>query len=144
MKNPETKREEKSLAKWHVEKIKENRQYFDYADLSQKILEDQKDEDLLLLGDWLTDLHNKLKAEDSRRKELLLLIQSIWRLEKYCGGLETVCKASTVRVYNLMKRIEELESESRVYKLKYKQEESRHEFEKKKLKEEIEFITKNG
>lgn len=137
-------REEKSLAKWHVEKVKEARKYFDYADLSQNILEQQKDDDLLLLQDWLTTLHNNLKPDDLRRKEVLLLIQGVWRIEKYCGGLETIAKASTVRVFTSLKRIEELESEIRLLKLQNIQDKSKHELEKNRLEKEIEFITKNS
>lgn len=136
--------EEKIFVNWHFDKMKAAQKYFEYADFSQNILEQQKSDDLLLLQDWLTNVHNKLDVKDKRRKELLLLIQSCWRLDKYCGGLETICKASSVRFYTLSKTIEELESELRMKKLESVQEKAKFELEKKKLLNEIEFLTKNG
>jgi len=137
-------REEKSLAKWHLEKVKEARQYFEYADISQNILEQQNDDDLLLLQDWLMVLHNKLKVDDERRNEVLLLIQGIFRIDKYCGGLVTVCKGSNARLHLVNKRIEELESEVRTLNRQIITDKIKFESEKSKLEKEIEFITKNG
>lgn len=134
--------QEKTLAQYHVDKMKEQRKYFEYADLSQNILEQQKDDDLLLLQEWLTNLHSNLKKDDKRRNEILLLIRSTWRIEHYFGSLETICKASTVRVFNLLKRQEELESQVRMLGLQSIQDNAKYELEKKKLEREIEFITK--
>lgn len=137
-------KEEKSLAKWHVEKIKEARKYFEYADLNQNILEQQKDDDLLLLGDWLTEVHNKLKPEDKRREELLLLIQGLWRLEKYCGTLETVCKASSVRVHTMSKIIEELESQVKLANYQIIQDKANYDKETETLQKQIDWMEKNS
>lgn len=136
-------KEEKSLAKWHVEKIKEARKYFDYADLSQNILEQQKDDDLLLLGDWLTELHNRLKPDDKRREEVFILIQSLWRTEKYCGTLEIVCKASTVRVHTLTKRIEELESQVKLANYQIIQDKKKYDLDVENLNKQIKWTEKN-
>lgn len=140
----EKRKEEISLAMWHVDKMKENRKYFNYADLSQNILEQQKDDDLLLMGDWLTNLHGNLKPDDKRRDEVLLLIQSLWRVEKYCGGLETICKASTVRLMNEIKRNEELESQLKLSQYQIIQDKAKYDVEVKSLKNQIEFIEKNS
>lgn len=137
-------KEEKSLAKWHVEKIKEARKYFEYADLNQNILEQQKDDDLLLLGDWLTEVHNKLKPEDKRREELLLLIQGLWRLEKYCGTLETICKASSVRVHTMSKRIEELDSQVKLANYQIIQDKAKYDKETETLQKQIDWMEKNS
>lgn len=136
--------QEKSLARWHVNKIKEARKYFDYADLSQNILEQQKEDDLLLLQEWLVNVHSKLKDEDSRKDEVFNLIKSVWRLQSYCGGLETICKSSTVIVLTHMKRIEELESELRICKLKEIQNNAKNEKEISTLKKQIEFHENNS
>lgn len=138
------KKEEISLAKWHVDKMKENRKYFEYSDLSQNILEQQKDDDLLLMGDWLSELHGKLKPEDKRKNEILLLIQSLWRVENYCGSLQTICKASTVRLMNLVKRNEELDSKLKLAQYQIIQDKSKYESEIKNLKNQIDFIDKNS
>ncbi len=139
----ENKKEEISLAKWHVDKMKENRKYFEYSDLSQNILEEQKDDDLLLLGDWLTELHGKLKPDDKRKDEILLLIQSLWRTEKYCGTLETICKSSTVRVMNLIKRNEELDSKLKLAQYQIIQDKAKYDLEVENLKKQIEWTEKN-
>lgn len=144
MTKEEYKKLEMQSAKMHTQMIKESRKYFDYADLSQNILEQQKDEDLLLLGDWLTEVHNKLKPEDKRREEVFLLIKSLWRIEKYCGGLETICKASTVRVLYQMKRNDELESELKTAKYQNIQDKAKYDLEVKTLKSEIEWTSKNS
>lgn len=137
------RKEEISLAKWHVEKMKENHKYFEYSDLSQNILEQQKDDDLLLLGDWFTEIHGKLKPEDKRREEVLLLIQGLWRVEKYCGGLETICKASTVRLMNAMKRNDELESQLKLAQYQIIQDKAKYDLEVETLKKQIEWTEKN-
>ena len=137
-------REELSLAKWHLEKTKEAMQYFEYADISQNILEQQNDDDLLLLQNWLMVLHNKLKIDDERRGEVLLLIRSVFRIDKYCGGLVTVCKGSNVRLHLVNKRIEELSSEVRTLKRQIITDNIKFESEKNSLEKEIEFISKNS
>lgn len=136
--------EEKSLAKWHIEKVKESRQYFQYADLILNTLESQKDDDLLIIQDWLTEVHNKLKLDDERRNEILKLIQGIWRIEKYCGAIETSCKSASVILFTSSKRIEELESELRISNLKAIQDKYKYESQISKLEKEIEFITKSS
>jgi len=137
-------KEEKSIAKWNFDRLKEARKYFEYADISQNILEQQKDDDLLILQDWFVELSGKLKPDDKRRDEVLLLIKSVWRIQSYCGTLETVCKSSTVLVSNYIKRIEELESELRIVSLKEKQNKSKYDSELSKLKERLEWVEKNN
>lgn len=139
----ENRKIEISLAKWDVERMKEKRRYFEYADLSQNILEQQKDDDLLLLGDWLTEVHSKLKPDDKRKDEILFLIQGLWRVEKYCGGLETICKASTVRLMNEMKRNDELESQLKLSQYQIIQDKKKYDLEVETLKKQIEWTEKN-
>ena len=136
--------EEKLQAKWHLEYIKQQQKYFDYADTSQYLLEQKKEDDLLLLQDSFVDWITKLKKDDDRKKNLTELLQSIWRIQSYCGTLETVCKASVVRVVELQKTIDKLESDIRLLELEKKQLKSKHELEINKLGKEIEFLTKNS
>jgi len=136
--------EEKSQAKWHTEYIRQQRKYFDYADTSQYLLEQKKEDDLLLLQDSFVEWITKLKKDDARKKDLTLLLQSIWRIQSYCGTLETVCKSSVVRVVELNKTIERIESEKRLLELEIKQMKAKHELEKNSLEKEIEFISKNS
>ncbi|MBM6698727.1 hypothetical protein H5976_08760, partial [Streptococcus alactolyticus] len=59
-------REEKSIAKWEFEKLKQERKYFEYADASQYLLEQQKDDDLLILQNAFIEWLGKIKVEDPR------------------------------------------------------------------------------
>jgi len=137
-------KEERLQAKWHLEYIKQQRKYFDYADTSQYLLEQKKEDDLLLLQDAFVEWITKLKKDDARKKDLTQLLQSVWRIQNYCGTLETVCKSSVGRVVELNKTIERLESEKRLLELEKKQLITKHELEKNSLGKEIEFLTKNG
>lgn len=137
-------REEKSIAKWEFEKLKQERKYFEYADASQYLLEQQKDDDLLILQNAFIEWLGKIKVEDPRRKEMDLLLRSIWRIQSYCGTLETICRAAVVKFVQFEKNIERLKSENRLLELEIKQMKAKHELEKNSLEKEIEFITKNG
>lgn len=136
--------DERIQAKLHTEYIKQRRKYFEYADTAQILLEQQKDDDLLLIQNWFMEVHNNLKPDDKRKKEILLLIQGVWRIEKYCGGLETIAKASTVRVVEHSKENEKLKSEKRILELEVKQIKAKYEKQINVLEKEIEFISKNS
>ena len=137
-------REEKSIAKWEFEKLKQERKYFEYADASQYLLEQQKDDDLLILQNAFIEWLGKIKVEDPRRKEMDLLLRSIWRIQSYCGTLETICRAAVVKFVQFEKNIERLKSENRLLELEIKQMKAKHELEKNSLEKEIEYIKKNG
>ena len=137
-------KDEATQAKWHTEYLKQQRKYFEYADTAQYLLESQKEDDLLLLQDAFVGWIGKLKKDDPRSKEFNLLLRSIWRIQSYCGNLETICQASVVRVAQQAKTIERLESEKRLLELEIKQLKSKHEIEKNSLEKQIEFVTKNG
>lgn len=137
-------KDELRLANYHLEYLKNQRKYFEYADTSQFLLEQQKDNDLLLLQDAFTNWIQKIKKGDTRASELTLLLQSIWRLQSYCGNLETICRASVSSIVDSNKKIERLESEKRILELQIIQINSKHEIAKNKLEKEIEFTAKNG
>lgn len=136
--------EEKSQAKWHTEYLKQQRKYFEYADTTQYLLEQQKEDDLLLLQDAFVGWLGKLKSEDPRSKEFNLLLRSIWRIQSYCGNLETICRASVVRLVQSEKTVERLESEKRLLELEMKQMTAKYQSEKNSFEKQIEFLTKNG
>lgn len=138
------KPEEKSQMKWHTEYLKQQRKYFEYADTAQYLLEQQKEDDLLLLQDAFISWIGKVKGDDPRSKEFNLLLRSIWRIQSYCGNLETICRAAVVKVVQLEKTIGRLESEKKLLELEIKQMKAKHELEKNSLGKEIEFLTKNG
>jgi hypothetical protein len=137
-------KEDSTQARWHTEYVKQQRKYFEYSDTSQYLLEQKKEDDLLLLQDSFVQWLLKLKPEDERKKELTLLLQSIWRIQNYCGTLETVCKSSVVRVIELNKKIEYIDSEKRILELEISQLKSKHELEKQSLEKQIEFASKTS
>ena len=137
-------KEDKTLANYHFENLKKQRKYFEYADTSQFLLEQKKDEDLLILQSTIVEWINKLKKEDARKNELTLLLQSVWRIESYCRNLETICKTSVSKYNNFEKQISELQSKNKILELELIQKESKHKLEINSLGKEIEFLTKNG
>jgi len=137
-------KEEKSIAKWEFEKLKNQRKYFEYADAYQSLLEQQKEDDLLILQNSFVDWITKLKKDDGRYKELDLLLRSIWRIQSYCGTLETICRASIVEMVSVEKKLETISSEKRILELEMQQMKAKYETEKNRLEKEIEFITKNS
>ena len=135
---------EKDLSKLYVDKLRKQRAYFQYADVSQNLLENQKDDDLLFLQEAFIKWINGLKEGDTRTAELNLLLKSIWRIQAYCVNLETVCKASVVEIVNLNEKIANLESRNKILEIEKIQIKNEYEKKIKSLGEEIEFITKNG
>lgn len=136
--------DDKILSNYYIDKIKKQRVYFEYADVSQNLLENQKDEDLLMLQDSLVNWINGIPKDDKRLVNLNLLIKSVWRIQSYCGVLETVCKASTVSIVDYQDQIKKLNSEKRLLELENIKMLNLHLLEIKKLNGEIEFLTKNS
>jgi hypothetical protein len=136
--------QEKKLSKLYVDKLRKQRAYFQYADASQNLLESQKDDDLLFLQEAFIKWINGLKEGDARKAELNLLLKSIWRIQAYCGNLETVCKASVVELINLEDKISNLESRNKILELEKIQINNEHQIKVKALEAEIEFTTKNS
>lgn len=137
-------KEEITLAKYHIEQLKQQRKHFEYADTSQYLLEQQKEDDLIILQDAFVGWIGKVKQDDPRGKEFNLLLRSIWRIQSYCGNLETICRAAVVKVVQHEKRIKQLESENRLLKLESDLVISNQKTQIKKLEEEIEFTSKNS
>lgn len=136
--------DDKILSNYYIDKIKKQRVYFEYEDVSQNLLENQKDEDLLMLQDSLVNWINGIPKDDKRLVNLNLLIKSVWRIQSYCGVLETVCKASTVSIVDYQDQIKKLNSEKRLLELENIKMLNLHLLEIKKLNGEIEFLTKNS
>lgn len=136
--------QEKKLSKLYVDKLRKQRAYFQYADASQNLLENQKDDDLLFLQEAFIKWINGLKEGDARKAELNLLLKSIWRIQAYCGNLETICKASVVELINLEEKISNLESRNKILELEKIQINNEHQIKVKALEAEIEFTTKNS
>ena len=132
------------LSRLFVERIKKQRSYFQYADESQNLLENQKEDDLLFLQEAFINWIKKLLKEDPRFDEINLLLKSVWRLQGYCGNLETICKASVVEIINLRDKIDNLESRNKILEIDKIQITNKFQTEIKKLEQEIEFTTKNG
>jgi len=142
------KRENQALerlqAKLYTERMKSDRKYFQYADVSQSLLETQKEDDLHLLQESFMKWIVSMKKDDTRKDELTLLLKSIWRIQSYCGSLETVCKSATVSVHSNLETIKRIESEKRLLELEIQQLKIQHEQAIKSLKAEIEFTQKTS
>ena len=132
------KNEAKVLIKW----IKQHRKYFDYSDTYQSLLEEKKDDDLLLLQDAFMGWINNSKIDATKKKELTLLLQSLWRVQNYCSSLEVVCKSSTAKVIEIEKKFNDYKSQYKITELNNEKEIMRLETEVRILKQQMEFISK--
>lgn len=125
-----------------IEWIKQHRKYFDYSDTNQSLLEEKKDDDLLLLQDAFMGWIGNAKIGAEKKRELTLLLQSLWRVQNYCGSMEIVCKAGTAKVIEIEKRFNDFKSQLKTEELNHDQERIRLESEIKVLKKQIEFLSK--
>jgi len=71
---------EKSHVKLQVQFVKQQRKNFEYADTSQNLLEQQKEDDLLLIQDAFVGWINNKQIDEKRKQELTLLLQGVWRI----------------------------------------------------------------
>lgn len=122
---------------------KEERQRFDFAETSQWLAFDKKEEDFAELMDkfigWIQALGNR----EDKKTELTLLLKTIFRLQGYCSNLETITQTAVSKYTTFEKRIKELRSEKRLLELELIQIKAKHDSEIKSLKSEIEFIGKS-
>lgn len=76
--------------KWEAER----QQKFDVALQSESLLHIQFLNDLQINSEKLTEWHGKAK-NDAQRKQLLAMIQALWRVQTYTTNMETLAKAAT-------------------------------------------------
>lgn len=131
-------------ANLHLEYIKKKRERFDFADTAQWIALNQKEQDFLFLGDAFTKWATALKDGDKRKDEIILLLQSVWRLQSYCMNLETISQSAVAEYIATEKRNSQLLSEKKKLELEIIQLQNKHQKEKESLEKEIEFLQKNG
>jgi len=120
--------------------LKNKRDSFEFSDVAQILAKDKNDEDLLFVCDAFTKWHNNSKKED-QKKELLSLLQGVWRVSSYCINLETITKQSVSKYVDIEKRNMQLVSEKRTIELKNLQQIEKLENEIKSLKAELEFVS---
>ena len=135
---------EKKQSVLYFEFLKKQRQRFDFADTSQWIALNKKEEDFLVLCDTFTKWITALKDGDKRRDELTELIQSVWRLQGYCVNLETITQAAVSEYSTTEKRNLQLVSEKRLLELEIQQLKIQHGETVKSLKAEIEYTQKTS
>ena len=129
--------EAKTLVTW----VKQHRRYFDYSDTAQSLLEEKKDDDLLLIQDAFTNWIQKSK-NDAQKQELTSLFLGVFRVQSYCSNLETICKAAVAKVVEVEKRFADFKSQSKSESLEYEKEIIKLKLEVKTLKQELEFVSK--
>lgn len=120
--------------------LKNKRDSFEFSDVAQILAKDKNDEDLLFVCDAFTKWHNNSKKE-AQKKELLSLLQGVWRVSSYCINLETITKQSVSKYVDIEKRNMQLVSEKRTIELKNLQQIEKLENEIKSLKAELEFVS---
>lgn len=137
------KRMELSTSNLYFEFIQQKHKRFEFAAIAERLACERKGEDLLLLSDALTKWHNKSKNEH-QKKELLSLLQCIWRIDAYCVNIETIIQQSVAEHVTTERRNSELVSEKRKLEIELITTKKTLEDEIKSLKAEIEFINSNN
>lgn len=120
----------------------DSREYFEYADYSQYILEQQIASDTLILHDKLVTWIEKAGKSSPKYKELLELNMAILRIDTYFKNIQTVCKAATVQVALKDKEINQLTSKIRTLEIEKLSIKSNYESQIKSLSEQINFLEK--
>ena len=129
---------EMAQSKMMFQFLKQKHERFEFADISQKLACDKKGEDLLFLGHALTKWHNK-STKDEQKKELLGLVQCLWRVDIYCQNIETVVQQAVSEHVTTERRNIELVREKRKLEIEIIQLNSKYGKEISELKKTIEF-----
>lgn len=132
---------EQSQARLHFEFAKRERERFDFADTSQWLAFDKKEEDFAILLDKFIGWIEVMKDGDNRKTELTEMVKSIFRLQGYCSNLETITQTAVSKYSSFEKQIKESKSEKRLLELELIQMKAKHDSEIKSLKSEIEFTS---
>ena len=129
---------EQNQAKMHIKFLKQQRQQFDFADTHQWIAFAKKEEDFLFLCEAFTKWISGIKDGDKRKDELTVLLQGLWRLQSYCGNLETICQDAVAQYTMTEKRNLELVGEKRKVELEMRMQKISYESRILALEENIE------
>lgn len=135
------RKNEIDLGRFYLQKIKMQREYFEYSDVSNRILEQQKIDDVAILTDKICEFNSNQKASPKLKKELSEMLFAVIRIDSYCINLETIAKASTVHYINQEEEIKVLSSKLRILDLEKTQMQNNYKRQIKSLEEEIKFIT---
>lgn len=125
-----------------LQALVDRREYFEYADYSQYLLEEQISTDILILNDRLVTWIKMAGKESPKYKELFELNMAILRIDTYFKNIQTVCKAATVQVALKDKEIKMLLSKIKLQELENITTKSNYERQIKSLLEQINFLEK--
>lgn len=133
--------EKRETALW-LSFIKEQRERFDFADVSQHLAYEKNLEDTMIINNALTNWLSNPKLSAEKKKELNDLILSLWRVMAYCGNIETTIKYAVSKYVTTEKRNDELIADLAQLKLKYRNLEVSTNNTIESLGKEIEFLSK--
>jgi len=133
---------EKKQVKLLMSFIKKERDRFNFADTSQWLAFEKKEQDLLVLADALTAWTIKIDKGDPRHKELMDLLKSVWSIGSYCSNLETICQSSVSKYIGLENEAKRLSSEKREASLRFQLKEKEYLHKIETLEKEIEFTSR--
>ena len=118
--------------------VKEQRERFEFAEISHNLAYEKNLEDTMIINDSLTNWATNPKLDKDKKKELNGLLLSLWRVMAYCSNLETIVKTAVSKYVTTEKHNSKLVSEKRMLELELQQKDKTIET----LKKEIEFLSK--
>lgn len=133
---------ESSQAKLVLKHIKQERKNFDFAEYSQWLAFDKKEEDLLMLSDSIISWLSKVSEESPNKKKYMDLLNSVFRISSYCVNLETVVQSSVSKFISLKKDLDAANSSKYRQSLEFEKRELDYKKKIESLEKEIEFISK--
>jgi len=118
--------------------VKQQRERFDFAEVSHHLAYEKNLEDTMIINDALTNWSTNPKLDADRKKELNGLLFSLWRVMAYYTNLETIVKTAVSKYVTTEKQNSKLVSEKRMLELQLQKKDKQIE----QLQKEIEFLSK--
>lgn len=133
---------EQSQAKMILKYVKQERKNFDFAEYSQWLAFDKKEEDLLVLSNTIIDWVDKLPENSTKKNSLVELLKSVFRVSSYCVNLETVVQNAVSKHISLKKDLDAANSSKYRQSLEFELKERDYKKKIEALEKEIEFLSK--
>lgn len=122
--------------------LKQERKSYDFADTSQWLAFQKKEEDLMLISTTIASWIESVPKDSPKVKPLNELLNCLFRLGSYTANLETVCQTAVSKYVSCEKSIKQCASDSYSSKLAFEKRELEYKRKIEQLEKEIEFINR--
>lgn len=120
--------------------LKQERKEYDFADTSQWLAFQKKEEDLIYLTTTVVSWIENLPANSPKIKPLNELLNSMFRIGSYIANLETICQTAVSKYSSYEKSFKSASSEFYKSKLMFEKKEFDYKSKIEQLEKEIKFI----